>query len=84
MRLRDHDQPCEHEDDAFPTNVYGGINHWDCRQGGCPGGREVAINWEAAATLRLAVWAAKLGWSQPPVGVASDIVAAALEDSDGS
>lgn len=48
--LRDHSQPCEHEDDARLWNIYGGTDHWDCRQGGCPGGREVT-DAELAARL---------------------------------
>lgn len=43
MRLRDHDQPCEHG------------NRFRCISG-CPGGREVNIDYEAAAR-RLVEWA---------------------------
>ncbi len=54
MRLRDHDQPCEHDDDAFQWKQRLGVEgplHWDCHQGGCPGGRDITIDYEAAEAM---------------------------------
>ena len=44
--LRDHSEPCEHGDDAYQWKQRLGVEgplHWDCRQGGCPGGQEVPL-----------------------------------------
>lgn len=81
--LRDHSQPCEHDKAFLALNSIGGLDAqtraWKCKDFGCPGGRQVTIDWEAA-TLRAAIWlTADL---VDPVGAAKDIVAAAIGDTD--
>ena len=43
VQLRDHSQPCEHDQDAFFWRDTGVpfIAHWCCFDADCPGGREL-------------------------------------------
>lgn len=54
--LRDHSQPCEHATDPTPVRLpdepgpVGTDPVWKCSEYGCPGGREITIDYEAAIT----------------------------------
>ena len=53
--LRDHKEPCVHKNDAYQWKQRLGVEgplHWDCRQGGCPGGREVTLTEERLGAQR--------------------------------
>ena len=46
MRLRDHTQPCEHTENAYPEDEKHGLQTWriwKCRNRWCPGGREITL-----------------------------------------
>lgn len=47
--LRDHNKPCEHVNDGVAFLYEPGTNQewWGCTHSSCPGGREVAIDYES-------------------------------------
>lgn len=82
MNLRDHSQPCVHDDDAYEwTGPAIRHSYWDCRQGGCPGGRVITIDYEAMGSVLDEEWHYS-GWygSQSGEQVAQKAFAAAIGD----
>ena len=79
--LRDHSQPCGHKTDypdGFTTMVPYYCGHWIKGEGvWCPGGREVAIDYEAA--IELARTFRNLEWNARAVRVVVDSALPDLE-----
>ena len=79
MKLRDHDQPCEHES-IGSHNVLGDSTTGSSQlpiKGWCPGGREITINYKAAAA-ELVSWARETEGERTSGAAVVDIVNAAL------
>ncbi len=78
--LRDHAEPCDHGE--FYRFKVGYPELWCCRVADCPGGREVPIDYEAAAAA-MEVWADQLEDKAGRWSATVEAVDAALGDGDG-
>lgn len=80
LQLRDHSQPCEHEDQDILSRLdIGhslGVHRW------CPGGREVTIDYKAAEAMFKKFWDRPFGSVHSDLKMATAAVDAALGGSD--
>ncbi len=80
LPLRDHSQPCEHDAGWYWEGTQA-RKIYQCNNAACPGGREVAINYEAAVA-EYERWADHAGDDTRNLDQAlADVVDAALREA---